>query len=157
MRKFVKKPSKLYSQAVEALLALVEAEGADAALRVYAQATWEEYYRQYAEKHGLKLSAGHPCLSRLLGKRCSQKSDYSGVPCYPPGADHDSLWLKDGKPYAYITQPYCLTLNAMRDLVAMCDQYGLDVNIRTWPSWHFPGGVLTMEIKRKTESEIEGW
>lgn len=153
MRKFINKPSALYSQAVGALSTLIEAEGVDAALRAYAQATWEEHQEQYAKNHGLRPSKGRICLARLLGKRCDFHSDHSGVPCRPPGADHDSLWLKDGKPYTYTSQPYSLTLEEMRALVALCDRHGLEVSVTTWPSWHFPGGVLTMEIRRKEEKE----
>jgi hypothetical protein len=149
MGRFNSKPSLTYRNAFDALTALVEAEGTDAALRAYAEVTWEAYQKQYAEKFGLKLSSGRTCLARLLGKRCNPDSDRCGIPCHPPGVDHASLWLKDGKPYSYVYQPYGLSMQALRELVAMCERYGLECSIDTWPSWHFPGAVLTVEIKRK--------
>lgn len=152
MRRFMHKPTDLYSRAVKALSLLCMAEGADAALRAYAEATWEEHQKQYAKKYGLKLSNGRICLARLLGKKCDYHSDHSGIPCRPPGADHDSLWLKDGKPYVYVSQPYGLSAREMRELVSMCDRHGLEAYASAWPSWHFPGAVLTVEIKRKAET-----
>lgn len=144
------KPSQRYADAVTALAALVQAEGPDAATRAYAQATWETRREQWAAKHGgLKQSAGHVCLSRLLGKRrCNEAGPDTLRPCRPPGADHCSLWLKDGVPEVLVSQPYGLGLQTMRELVALCDRCDFDASVDTWPAWHFPGGVLMVEIRR---------
>jgi hypothetical protein len=77
----------------------------------------------------------------------------AGVPpCWPPGADHSSLWNRDGKPVVFVTQPYSLGVDTMRELVAFCDRWGLDACVSAWPSWHYPAAVVTVEITRKGES-----
>ncbi|OPX83386.1 MAG: hypothetical protein A4E53_04661 [Pelotomaculum sp. PtaB.Bin104] len=148
MRSFTNNPSPAYKKAVAVLKKLAEDEGTDSAHRAYAEAVWEQCKKQYISKHGLKPSGGHPCVSRLIGRRCSALPGGGSSPCHIPGWDHVSLWLKDGKPEVYVSQPYSLSLNEMRNLVRFCDEYGLTVSVSTWPAWHFPGGVLTMEVRK---------
>lgn len=149
MGRFMDKPTGRYIKATQALAELVEAEGTDAAVRAYAEATWERKREGWAAKHGLQQTRGRVCLARLLGKRCGGFGrDVKGIPCQPPGADHCSLWLKEGHPEVFVSQPYGLSLKTMRELVALCDCTGLDVLVDTWPAWHFPGRVLMVEIRR---------
>lgn len=39
----------------------------------------------------------------------------------------------------------------MRELVELCDKYGLWTCVSTYPSWHFPGAVLTIEVTKNKE------
>lgn len=144
MRTFMSNPSNAYKKLVTSIQQLMKEEGLDSVIRAYAEATCERHQEQYIKKYGLKASNSHACIGRLINKRCST----DGVPCRLPGGDHVSLWLKDGKPEVYISQPYHLSLDNMRAIVEFCDRYRLTVDISTWPSWHFPGAVLTVEVKR---------
>jgi len=148
VRSFMDKPSPAYKNAVAVLKKLAEDESLDSAHRAYAEAVWEQCKKQYISKHGLKPSGGHPCVSRLIGRRCSALPGGGSSPCRIPGWDHMSLWLKDGKPEVYVSQPYNLSLNEMRELVRFCDEYGLTTSVGMWPAWHFPGGVLMVEVKK---------
>lgn len=120
-------------------------------MRAFAEATWAGREEAWAARYRLKKSGGHPCIARLLGKRCwyGGHGSYDSPPCSPPGADHASLWIRDGKPIAYVFQPYGLTNDTLHELLAFCDRWGLDVNIDTWPAGHFPGAVLWVELTRQ--------
>lgn len=63
----------------------------------------------------------------------------------PAANDHVSLWLRNGKPHVYVSQPYGLTLSDMRALVQFCDAHGLDAAVSA-RSWRFPGSTLLIEI-----------
>lgn len=52
---------------------------------------------------------------RLLGK-----IDREGLEEKLPGSDHDSLWLKDGKPYVYVMQPYGIDMERLEKLIQIC-------------------------------------
>jgi hypothetical protein len=69
--------------------------------------------------------------------------------CAPPAGDHDTLWLKDGKPALYLMQPYGLAWDDMKKLVTFCERHGLRAQVDTWPSFHFPGWVLSIEIEKE--------
>ena len=57
-------------------------------------------------------------------------------------------WLKRGKPDTYLMQPYQLTWEDMKNLVALCEKNGLRADVTPWPSFHFPGGVISVHIRR---------
>ncbi|MBI4377240.1 MAG: hypothetical protein HY549_12420 [Elusimicrobia bacterium] len=131
-----------YAQALRALRELLEAQGEDVVGCAYAEAVAQSRYDRFAVK-GLKQSDGRLCVQRLWGKQCDLKD------CVPPSGDHDSLWLRDGKPAVYLTQPYGLTWETMRRLMAFCERHGLKADIDTWPSFHFPGQVLSVQLSKK--------
>lgn len=96
----------------------------------------------WADANELKLSSGVPCVNRLLGKPCrSHNGPHLECPDIP-GADHTSLWLKDGKPAVIATQPYALTWEILQELMVFCQEYGLRSDISAWGSWHFPGRTV---------------
>lgn len=134
--------TELYFKAVGALRALMEAQDEDAASRAYAEAVAEAYEASFARSRGLKPSQGHACVYRLIGRRCQ------GTHLAPPGGDHDTLWLKDGRPEIYLMQPYGLGWRKMRELIAFCLQHGLKADVDVWPSFHFPGHVLSVCLTR---------
>jgi hypothetical protein len=64
--------------------------------------------------------------------------------------DHCTLWSnKETKEYWWLSQPYGITQNDARKLNEDAEKYGLEFMIDAWPSWHFPGRVLTIIWKRK--------
>ena len=109
---------------------------------------------QWAKKHGLKESKATPhfCLCRLLGKQCREFGSTACVNA-PPGSDHASLWLRDGKPAVFVYQPYGLT--EVAELGEFCLARGLTCTIATWPAWHNPGSVLHIEIAKKAPAMEE--
>lgn len=148
-RKFVggSERDAAYIRAVDAIAAL---PNTDAQRRAYAEASWRRLCDDWARMNGLKLSQGHACINRLMGKRCTGWPDRD---CRPPMADHCSLWNKNGKPEVYVTQPYPQATSELEQLFGFCKERNLHVTVGTWPSWHFPGAVLTVEIRRNDGRE----
>jgi hypothetical protein len=102
--------------------------------------------QRWAEKYGLRQSRKSPyCVCRLLGKSCQV---YGSGLCEHavPEADHPTLWLRHGKPFVFVSQPY--QISDPERLGLFCRKRALHCVIRTWPAWHFPGAVLHVEISR---------
>lgn len=110
---------------------------------VYASAVMERRKAEWLLHRALKQSQGHSCVKRLL-------SHCDGRHClFPPGNDHPSLWLFDGKPIVYVFQPYGMNQSDVEGLVTFCQVHQLSFDIDTWPAWHYPNRVLHVEIWRK--------
>jgi hypothetical protein len=71
----------------------------------------------------------------------------------PPGVDHPSLWIRDGKPAVFVFQPY--GVQDVAALGAFCAARSLECSIDTWPAWHNPGRVVFVEIHRPGFEMIE--
>ena len=115
----------------------------------------ERIIGRFKERYGVKESRGVVCWQRLLGKRCptyqssSQKYDVPHV-CYPPHSDHVTLWNKNGKPHFLVSQPYGpWHYNRILKIGEFCEKNNLEFLIDAWPSWHYPGRVLTVIFKAK--------
>ena len=89
----------------------------------------------YLRANKLKESSSRPCAMRLLGKLCSKNC----VNCSPPGTDHPSLLLKDGNAVKFISQPYGLEYETIKEMIDYCETNGLKFNIRGDFNWHCPG------------------
>lgn len=139
-----KERTPLYEAAVAALQALSEEGGSPT--RAFAEAVAETRQQRFGARHKVKPSGGSATIARLIGKGLSQEDRYL---LRPPGADHDSLWLRDGKPVMFVTQPYELHRDGMREIVAFCDQWNLDVTVDTADSWHFPGWTTLLRYERQ--------
>lgn len=147
--KFVFEPSEQWLEAVKILKALQETEGGDSALTAYAEATHKDNKEAYLDRYGLKSTSGARCIRRLNGERCKRGYQFSRCECTPPADDHPEMFIKDGEAHVYVSQPYSLGLEQMRDIVAFCDRHNLEVWIQAGPAWHFPGGVLHVEYKKR--------
>jgi hypothetical protein len=101
---------------------------------------------KWAEARGVTRSRGRLCIHKISGERCGS----SCLGLYPPGADHVSVWNKDGKPYFYVSQPYSMGTEVVAENIEFCREHGLDIDISAWPSWHFPGSVLFITYRKKT-------
>ena len=145
MREFLvgKDRTAAYIQALEALRALMAVQGSDAAGRAYAEVVADEHREAFAKSRGLTQSDGRLCVQRLVGKQCNFQD------CAPPAGDHDSLWVRNGKPALYLMQPYGLTWDDMKKLVTFCERNGLRARVDTWPSFAFAGWVLSIEIEKE--------
>ena len=120
---------------------LYDRSGWHACSAAYADALHERLEQQWARENNLKPAGGFTCVQRLLGKQCGISRQKS-CDCQPPGTDHPSLWLKDGKPYYYISQPYHFEMATLGELNVFCQQHGLEYRITTWPSFYYPSGTM---------------
>ena len=105
---------------------------------------------EWATVHGLRKSpVSNPCIWRLMGKKCNYgKSHY----CVPGGMglDHCSLWLKNGRPEVFISQPYQLSMQELDGLSEFCKRHGLTYSV-SMRSGHLPKPMITLEITRKQD------
>jgi hypothetical protein len=51
------------------------------------------------------------------------------------------------EPACYVFQPYGLELETLAELVFFAKTHGLELTLSSFPSWHFPGAVLTVELR----------
>lgn len=147
-------PSELYSETVQQIERLAEEEGNDTARRAFAKAMAPRLQKEWIGANNVKPTSGKECVHRLLGEsRCPEEG--GKIECFPPGSDHDSLWIaeiKPGKkrePYAFVTQPYGLSFQTLQSLVQFCNRYGLKADINAL-SWYFPTGTLRVVLKKKS-------
>jgi hypothetical protein len=134
-------------EVIKAIDKLQEVTDLDTVKRTYAHAIHRELKEAWAKGLGLKQSSGRVCIHRLIGKRCSF---YENQPCLPPRTDHPSLWLKDGKPFCLVSQPYGpLVMSDVEAIEKFCHRHGLEFEINSWPGWYFPHAVLFMTFKKK--------
>lgn len=96
---------------------------------------------------GLRLSKGTKDVMRLFGKR----NKVGDLPFQPPGSDHSSLWNQHGMPERFISQPYDLQMDTLREMLKFCDKRGLTLGVHGG-SWYFPGATILVEFRRKDES-----
>lgn len=130
-----------YEKAVAALAALRK-EDPTLMTAAYAEASSTFIRLAYRNSRRLRRSPGRNVFERLLGKQT-----YHNV--FRPWMDHPSLWLKDGKPFTFVCQPYRLSLDDIREIVRYCDAHDLDLDICSGWSWHYPGRTLFIELSKK--------
>lgn len=160
--RFNSKSSPLWKSAVGALRRLLEAEGTNGVESAYAEAVADRHEEDWIARRALKLHRGHCCVNRLLGKRCQHGRAYlplgsgtlvvatqSAGTIEIPKGDHLSEWTHNGKTDVILSQPYGLTYKGIKETVAFCERYGLEASIDTWPSFHLPGAVLSVEYSRR--------
>ena len=51
-------------------------------------------------------------------------------------ADHTSVWNKDGKVSAIVTQPYEIDEVDLEDIYTLCKNLGVTVRISAYWNWH---------------------
>lgn len=129
--------------AEDALQAMVDAGQAASIGRVHAT-VMHKHIEKWATR-GLKRSGARrmPDPIALLGKRSDPYRRFGA-----PWADHSSMWNKDGKPYAFITQPYGLTTDGVLHLAKYIES-DFDVRVDAGLSWHYPGSTLVIRIQNK--------
>jgi hypothetical protein len=145
---FIHKPSAEAYDAYTHLARVVEHDSADAAIRVCAAAVAPRWRTQFATCYGVKESSGRRCIQRLLGKHCAASHWGRRCVCSPPADDHATLWMHAGTPALWVSQPYGLGPQALREIMAFCHEYDLECHIDTWPAWHFPGSTLAVIYSR---------
>lgn len=131
-------PSAEFREAVAALAKLPEVDRE----RACAEALFREREARVLDRYG--RSAGGSWTWRQL-VRGKQVGSFRGDPCYitMPGQDHSRLHTHRERGPTYITQPYQLSLDTLREVVAECDRRNLDCTIDGNSSW-FPGRTIRM-------------
>jgi len=106
--------------------------------------------KQFIEQSDLKPSSmqRESFMKKLIGKRDSGGFDIKHPIFDHECSDHTSMWNKDSKPYVYVSQPYHLTCEGLKDISQFCEQFNLSVHI-TSDSFYSPGGTLMIEIKKR--------
>ena len=126
-----------FKAAVQALKALPEG----VRFQAVAAAMTDEIKGISEAKFG-KAGRGRTSWRRLLGEQGAATDGYL------PGDDHVELLLKDGK-LTYVSHPYGLTLDKMRDIVAAADQHGLHVEVDAL-SWYYPLGTVQVTYGKRS-------
>lgn len=142
-----KNQSDAYRLAVQVLRDLAESESPDNAHRAAAEAFAGIFQRDWVKYRKVKKSNSPLDRHKLFSKGRSA-STFTNLD------DHPSIWLRDGKPTIYVSQPYGLGTEALRELVARCDQLGLDATVNAWPAWHFPGSVVFVTMEKAEPREM---
>ena len=138
-----------YQAAVDALAAVPDA---DLAARAFSEVWTAQLQEQWSSRCGLRKSQGEQCASRLLGERSDRNGP--GMPkCCPPGTDHPSLWLREGKAARFVIHVYPWGLERIEALVSWCKVRGLATRLSA-ESWYFPTGTMMIEIGSRSEFEI---
>ena len=59
------------------------------------------------------------------------------------GSDHDALFLREGEPAVYVTQPFTINTAKAREMAEFADLHGLEFYIDStrWPNFHSPLGT----------------
>ena len=114
--------------------------------RAYGEATKEAAEREFAKSYGVKR-ARHACIHRLCGRVCGF-SRQRVCHCSPPGSDHGTMWLKNGKPFMFVCQPYTMGTIAMAEAVTFAKANGLEIEIRTNDAFYFPGMAFMVIWRR---------
>lgn len=135
--------SPTYREAVRALTQLGKREDLDSVRRAAADVLSEAIRSKFLKQTGAKKSQVKELhWRRLIGKRPTiANSD--------PVDDHRSLWNREGKPWAYVSQPYVLNTADLREIVKRCDENKLHAQVRADASWHFPGKTVAVILTRK--------
>lgn len=137
--------SGAYSEAVYALRRLALSEGLDTAQRAVADALADLVRDWWAQMTGAKQSRAQvPHWRRLIG----EKPDHAYLDRWE---DHISLWNREGRPWAYVSQPYVLGTGDLRAIVTCCDENELTADVRAEVSWHFPGRTTSVCLRSKPD------
>ena len=108
--------------------------------------------REFMKKYGLKESQGSVCINRLNGKRCCGDI-WKHLHRYE-GADHISLWNRDGKPVCYVSQPYkeAFERPTHQAALAKLEELGYFVKVDHLDTWYYPGRTVRIEIWKDKET-----
>lgn len=129
---FNSRPSREYLTAVEALRKVPINERD----RAFADATAADLEALASEHVGKKMS-GRKSWRRMLGEK-GKETDVL------PGDDH--VELRQSETVTYISHPYKLKLDQLREIVRVCDENKLDVLIDA-KSWYFPGAAIRVTYR----------
>jgi hypothetical protein len=143
------RPSTQQLQGTAALEKIARVTGPHAIRAAYAEAIATANKQRWADSLGLVESRLDPCPEKLTG-RCGP----TGCCGTPSWGDHPSLWALPGdpRPVLYVGQPYGLSREDVAELNQYCHDRGLEAEIDTELSWHYPSRTLLVQL-----ATPEGW
>lgn len=135
--------SPTYREAVQALTQLGKREGLDSVRRAAADVLSEAIRSKFLKVTGAKKS-------QVKAPHWRQLLDEKPEIAYHKKVDDDrSLWNRNGKHWAYISHPYVLETEDLREIVKRCNENGLHAQVRADASWHFPGVTVAVIWTRR--------
>lgn len=148
MSRFMNSQTPAYKAA---LACLTVAKGVDVQ-RLVADVTHGQLRDSFIKLYGLKERKGHACTHRLKGSRqcrCYTREGYK--PLDIPHGDHLSEWVRGGRTVAILSQPYGIHHKALVETMEFCKAHDLSVDIGSYPSFHYPGVVISLLFTRVNE------
>ncbi len=92
-------------------------------------------------------------IRRLVGKsRIPYTNNPDVMPNDPPHDDHGKLFLKDGKPAFYMSQPYGVTWTELQQIVRFCEKWGLQASIDALQSNWYPGRTVAVRYEKRCDT-----
>jgi hypothetical protein len=67
----------------------------------------------------------------------------------PPADDHGRLYVKNGRPQFYLSQPYGLSFENLKQIIQYCDEWGLEASIDGLQSNWYPGDTIAVLYQKK--------
>ena len=96
------------------------------------------------KERGFTESKRIPCLHLVARVKCPRKPTELAIRdgrCMPRCADHTSVWNKNGRVAAIVTQPYHLYEDDLSEIYDFCKTLGITVSVSTEWNWHYHGTV----------------
>ena len=101
---------------------------------------------------GYTESSRRPCLHLLSDVKCPVDINdiKSGVgTCLPVCEDHTSVWNKDGKVAAIVTQPYEIDEYDLEDIHALCKTLDITVTVSNRWNWYYKEVISLVFMKKE--------
>lgn len=123
------------------------------AVRLLSALSFRDRQAAFAEAHALEAAAA---LSEGLKRQQKPAfwGDLVGLQPDPseerlgPGDDHVATWLRNGQPALFTSEPYELSLPALKNIVARCEEHRLTATV-SGESAHYPGRTLLVQYRRR--------
>ena len=136
---------------IHTLKKVVQKYGAFLTTRIFAFVLASYKRNRFEEMLSVKESrtakySGYP--SALVGE------DTSGERQPDMGLDHSVLWQQHGKLQYLTSEPYYVTKEQLRHLIAHCHAYGIDFQIDA-ESCYYPGHAIRMLFKKGYVSQYD--
>lgn len=122
---------------------LREESGSGECKRIAAIGISEAVEQLFAAAHQVKKAPSSHCIRRLLGESCGYNRGRV-CSCRPPGDDHGQLWLKDGKPHLWISQPYSIGGEMLKQAIQFAETNDLKIEVSAESSFHYPGRTFAI-------------
>ena len=100
---------------------------------------------------GYTESSRRPCLHLLSDVKCPEpmKAKRWSGDCMPFCEDHTSVWNKDGKVAAIVTQPYEIDEYDLEDIHALCKTLDIPVTVSNRWNWHYKEVISLVFMKKE--------
>lgn len=125
---------------IEAMIAIEQAAGGNGNSTDSVAKYWLHRQRQrMVAIRGLRESTKTQSISHLMRQDAS-KADES--PDHPPWDCNGLLLDLVGQPYEWVSQPYLLEIENLREILEFCDRFNLDVQIDARRAFSDPGDSI---------------